>query len=59
VLYTGQYDLFTNCGGEGVTYVIVGAVNASRTSVIGVQVQVVENRDLEALDRILASFVAG
>jgi serine protease Do len=59
VLYTGVYDLFTDCGGEGVTYVIVGAVNADRTSVIGVQVQVVDTRDLEALDRILNSFVAG
>jgi serine protease Do len=58
-LYTGQYDVFTNCGGQGVTYVIVGAVNASRSAVIGVQVQAVESRDLDALDRILSSFVAG
>jgi serine protease Do len=58
-LYTGQYELFTNCGGQGVTYVIVAAVNSTRTAVIGVQVQAVDERDLEALDRILSSFVAG
>ncbi|MEX0658256.1 MAG: S1C family serine protease [Egibacteraceae bacterium] len=56
-LYTGQYDLFTECGGVGATYVIVGAVPEDRSSVIGVQIQVNDDRDFEALDRVLATFI--
>lgn len=56
-LYSGQYDLFTECGGVGAVYVIVGAVPADRSSVIGVQIQVNNDRDYEALDRVLATFI--
>lgn len=55
-LYTGHYDLFTECGGVGAQYVIVGAVPEDASAVIGVQIQINEGRDFEALDRVLASF---
>ncbi len=55
--YTGQYDTYTNCGGTGATYVVVGAVPQDRSFVIRVQIQANSERDFEALDRILRSFV--
>ncbi|MGI9015840.1 MAG: hypothetical protein ACR2HR_01835 [Euzebya sp.] len=56
-LYTGQADVYENCGGTDTAYLVVGAVPASRSFVVRVQVQVVEERDLEALERALASFI--
>jgi serine protease Do len=55
--YTGAYDTYTDCGGVGATYVVVGAVPPDRSYVIRVQVQANAERDFEALDRILRSFV--
>jgi serine protease Do len=55
--YTGSYDIYTNCAGLGVTYVVVGAVPPDRSYVIRVQIQANSERDFEALDRILRSFV--
>ena len=58
--YTGFYDLFIECGGTGATYVVVAARPPEGNFLILVQVQANEDRDFEALDRILASFyVAG
>lgn len=56
VIYTGQFDVFTNCAGTGVTYLVVGAVPSTRAFVIRVQVQVNDERDLEALDAVLQTF---
>ncbi len=56
-LYTGQFDLYTDCGGVGATFVVVGAVPEDRAYVIRVAVQANAERDLEALDRILNTFV--
>jgi hypothetical protein len=56
-LYTGQADLFTDCGGTSTGYVILAAVPDSRAFLIRVEVQIVEERDLEAVERALASFV--
>ncbi|WP_370323706.1 hypothetical protein [Euzebya sp.] len=56
-LYTGQADVFENCGGTETGYLILGAVPNTRAFVIRVQVQVVAERDVEALGRALASFV--
>lgn len=55
--YSGQFDTYTNCGGVGATYVVVGAVPADRSFVMRVQIQANAERDFEALDRILRSFV--
>jgi serine protease Do len=56
-LYTGQYDLYTDCGGVGATYVVVGARPADGAFSVRVQVQANSDRDFQALDRILDSFV--
>jgi len=56
-LYTGKYDVWTNCGGRD-TALLVVAFTPEDGSFLGmVQVQVVSEADLEALDRILDSFV--
>ena len=54
--YTGLFDQFENCGGEGVLYLSLAAVPDDRSYIISVQIQVVTDRDLEALDRILDTF---
>lgn len=56
-LYTGRYDVWTNCGGRD-TALLVVAFTPEDGSFLGmVQVQVVSEADLEALDRILDTFV--
>ena len=57
-LYSGQYDYFTNCGGEGVVYVALAVtpLDGSNFFII-VEVQVVTQADLEALDHVLNSFI--
>jgi serine protease Do len=54
--YTGFYDLFHECGETLATYVIVAARPPEGSFLIVVQVQANEDRDFDALDRILASF---
>jgi serine protease Do len=56
--YEGQYDLYTDCGGVGATFVVVAAVPADRSYLVLVQIQANAERDFEALDRILNTFVA-
>jgi hypothetical protein len=55
--YTGQYDLYTGCGGTSATYVVVGAVPDNRSFVMRVQIQANADRDFAALDHILDTFV--
>lgn len=57
-LYTGQYDYYSNCGGEGVVYVVLAAtpIDGSNFFIV-VEVQVVTQADLEALDHVLNSFI--
>lgn len=57
-LYTGVWETFENCGGEGTSFVNVAAVDFERTFMMLVQMQVVTDADLEALDQALATFVA-
>jgi serine protease Do len=56
-LYTGFYDLWADCGGQDVLYVVLAATPQSRAYLILVQVQIVSDADLDALDHILASFI--
>ena len=56
-LYHGQFDVFEQCGGTEAQYLVLAAVPNSRAFVIVVQVQVNAQRDLEALDRALATFL--
>ncbi len=54
--YTGFFDQFEGCGGEEVVYISLAAVPQDRSFIISVQIQLVTEADVEALDRILASF---
>ena len=58
-LYRGRYDLFTNCGGgEGSLFMVLTAVPVDDPTefLILLEVQIVNDSDLEAVDRILDSF---
>ncbi len=57
-LYTGAYDVYSGCGGEDMLFVQVVAEPTSGSFLMLLQVVVVDDRDLEALDTILATFVA-
>ena len=54
--YSGFYDLYNECGDTLATYVIVAARPPEGGYIIVVQVQANEERDFDALDRVLASF---
>ena len=54
--YAGSYDLYFECGDTLATYVITAARPPEGNYIIVVQVQANEDRDFDALDRILASF---
>ena len=56
-LYTGAYDFFSNCAGEEIVFISLAAVPEDGSFVVHVQIQVVTEADLEALDRILATFI--
>ena len=55
-IYTGAYDVWLNCGGSDTGFVELEAYPASEDFVVLVQIQVVSDADLEALDTILATF---
>lgn len=55
-VYTGAYDVWLDCGGTATAIVILEAYPATQDFVVFVQIQVVSDADLEALDVILASF---
>jgi len=56
-LYSGAYDVWSECGGEDVLYVVLASTTEARDFLILVQVQIVNDADLEALDYILNTFV--
>lgn len=55
-LYTGLYDLYTDCNGSDASLVNIVAVPEDRSFIIVVQVQVVADQDLDALDHIISTF---
>jgi serine protease Do len=57
-LYTGEYDYYSDCGGEGVVFVVLAVLPDDGSDFfIIVEIQVVSDADLEALDHILNSFI--
>ncbi len=56
-VYTGAYDVYSNCGGTGTYYVVLVALPESGAYVTMVQAQIVSSADEAALDRILNSFI--
>lgn len=58
VLYTGSLDTYTDCGGIGAVVFVLAVSPADGTYLARLVIQAVEERDLDAADQILASFVA-
>ncbi|MEI2690510.1 MAG: hypothetical protein V9H69_12730 [Anaerolineae bacterium] len=56
-LYTGQYDLWTDCGDAGSSFILIAAQPEDGSFLAVVQVQVVGDADLDALDRIMNTFI--
>lgn len=56
--HVGQYSYWTGCGPEKASYVIVTAESTERDYVILVAVQANTDSDLDAIDRVLGSFIA-
>ncbi|PZC45779.1 MAG: serine protease Do [Chloroflexi bacterium] len=57
-LYVGSQDVWIDCGPEGSTFIAVSALPADGSFLVIVEAVLVEPRDLEALERVLATFVA-
>jgi serine protease Do len=57
-LYAGEFEVWADCGGTSTLLVTVAAAPPDDRFLIRVAAQVVEDRDLDALDRIIASFYA-
>lgn len=55
-VYTGAYDLYTDCGAEGSVFFQVIAGPASQTWLASVQIVVVSDADLVAADEIFNTF---
>jgi serine protease Do len=55
-IYTGMYDLYSNCGGSGTSVINLSAEPEDRSFIMLLQIQVVSDADLDALDRILNTF---
>lgn len=56
-LYTGQYDIWNDCGDTGSTYVILTAVPQDAAFVILLEMQFVAEADFNAFEEILNSFI--
>ncbi|KAA3660844.1 MAG: peptidase S1, partial [Chloroflexi bacterium] len=56
-LYSGQYDIWSNCGETGSTYVVLTAVPDDAAFVIHIEAQLVSDADSAAFDEILNSFI--
>lgn len=56
-LYIGAYDIWTDCGGTDTTFLVIAALPETRDFVAVVQVQIVSEADLEALDRVIDTFI--
>lgn len=57
-VYKGAYDLWINCGGTNTALLVLEAYPNNSTFAVLVQIQIVTEADLDALDVILASFDA-
>ena len=57
-LYAGTLQIWGNCGGIGTYYIILAAAPLDADYLVRVEVQAVEQRDLEAADEALATFIA-
>lgn len=56
-LYNGAYDVWTDCDGTDTLFVVLAAETPGSDVLMMLQIVVVTDADLEALDKILSSFV--
>ena len=57
-LYIGEYDLWSDCGGVGTTVITLAVTPHDGSYLIRLGAQIVTDRDLDALDQIMNSFIA-
>jgi len=57
-LYTGSFDLYTNCAGGTTSIFVVAVVPEDDSFLARLLIQAVEPRDLEAADTIFNTFIA-
>jgi serine protease Do len=55
-LYTGKYDTWTGCGGTETSFYVIAAMPEDGSFFLLVQIQVVSQADLGALDQIINTF---
>ena len=58
-LYVGKYDLWLDCGGSGALLIVLAAEPFDQSSIILLQATAIYDEDLDAVDTVLNSFVAG
>mgnify|MGYP001807735440 CR=1 FL=1 len=56
--HVGEFEIFQNCGGTGASYVLVAAQAVDNSYMVLVGVQANTEADLNAVDRVLGSFIA-
>jgi serine protease Do len=54
--YTGVFDTYANCGGEDAGIITVAAVPEDASFILFLLIQIVGDRDLQALDQIIDTF---
>ncbi len=57
-LYAGSLDTWSNCGGVGAIVFVLGVTPADGSYLARILIQAVDERDLEAADQILSTFIA-
>jgi len=56
--HAGEFDYWTDCGPELADFLVVAAMSTSNDYLVLVAVQAVTEADLDAIDRVLGSFIA-
>jgi serine protease Do len=55
-VYTGRYDLYTDCAGEGSVIIVLSAEPADKQHTVLVLLQALTDADLDAVDHVLDTF---
>lgn len=56
-VYTGKYDLWTDCGDSGAIFIVLAVLPEDLSYFVLVNVLVITDADLDALDHVLDSFI--
>jgi serine protease Do len=55
-VFTGQYDLYTNCGGAGSSIIVLAVEPADRSYAVILVTQAITSADFDAIDQVLNTF---